>query len=161
MKNSVTDRDLGWKRIKKSWGELEGSFTKVGVQAGAIYENRQIAGGDAGTAFSDLVTIAAANEYGTKRIPSRPFMRNAFDQNQGGLREIKLKAHSDLLTGKRTTKKALALIGTWFEAKVKLSIKNMLSPPNAPSTIKRKKSSHPLIDTGQLIQSIRHVEVVA
>jgi len=53
---------------------------------------------------------------------------------------------------------ALSEVGEWMTAKTKAKIRGLKSPPNAASTIKRKKSSNPLIDTGQMINSIQHVE---
>jgi hypothetical protein len=38
---------------------------------------------------------------------------------------------------------------------VRKAIRDLDSPPNAESTIKAKGSSNPLIDTGQMINSIR------
>lgn len=150
---SVDDRDLGWNKIKAEAAFMNGSFTKVGVQQGETHKSKD---GE----LSDLAVIAAVNEFGTKRIPSRPFMRNAFDANQSTLFRISATMYSEVMQGKRTIKNALEYMGEFMTSKVKKSIKNTLTPVNAPSTIARKKSSHPLIDTGQLLQSISHMEVM-
>ena len=45
----------------------------------------------------------------------------------------------------------------FLERRMKLEIRGMSSPLNSPLTIRRKKSSHPLIDTGDLFGSITHI----
>ena len=149
----VEDIDRGWKRIKRSLKRMNTSYTKVGVQEGTQHKSKE---GE----LSDLVVIATANEFGTKRIPSRPFMRNAMDKNQVTLFKTQLKMYSEVLAGTKNVRDALAVIGEVAVAKVKKEIRNLKFPPNAPSTIARKGSDNPLIDEGQLVQSITHVEVM-
>jgi hypothetical protein len=147
------DRDRGWRRIRRQLKLIDNSYTKVGVQQGELHKS---ADGE----LSDLVVIAAVNELGTRRIPSRPFMRNAVDGNQVQLYRTQLEMYSDVVQGKKTVRTALSAIGEFMTAKVKREIKTLRTPPNAPATVKRKGSDNPLIDQGQLIQSITHVEVV-
>jgi hypothetical protein len=149
----VEDRDRGWRRIKRELKLMDKSYTKVGVQQGEIHKS---ADGE----LSDLVVIAAVNEIGTKRIPSRPFMRNAVDGNQMGIFKTQVEMYGDVSRGVKTVRTALATIGEFMTAKVKKEIKTLRTPPNAPATVKRKGSDNPLIDQGQLIQSITHVEVL-
>lgn len=145
--------DHGWDRIKNDLRLLNDSHTKVGVQQGETHK------GEDGE-LSDMVIIAAANEFGTRRIPPRPFMKNAFDGNQQQIRMLTTKMYSDVVRNMKSVKDALGTIGEFFTAKVKTEIRNLKVPPNAPSTIRRKKSSNPLIDTAQMVQTISHVEVI-
>ena len=151
--SKVQDIDHGWKRIKRSLKRMDTSYTKVGVQQGTQHKSKE---GE----LSDLVTIAVANEYGTKRIPSRPFMRNAMDNNQTVLFKTQLQMYGEVIAGTKSVYEALAVIGEVATTKIKKEIRNLKFPPNAPSTIARKKSDNPLIDQGQLVQSITHVEVM-
>ena len=48
----------------------------------------------------------------------------------------------------------LKLIGLEQEAETKKTLTDLRTPPNAPSTIKAKGSSNPLIDTGELRSKI-------
>jgi len=166
----ILDIDLGWNQIKDDLKSLDNSYTKVGVHQGQIHKSED---GE----LSDMVIIAAANELGTKPrvvggssrsggqilaggIPSRPFMRNAFDGNKESIKMAQSKLYNDVITGVRPVRNALSTLGEFLTAKVKLSIKQLKVPPNAPSTIAKKKSSNPLIDQGQLIQSITHTEFI-
>jgi len=144
------DIDRGWKGIKRQVKIANGSHTKVGVQQGEIRED--------GT---NLVTVAAANEFGVPgHIPARPFIRSTRDGQATGVDRKGDRGIRSIFSGNDTTKSFLGKLGEWFEAKVKKKIVDLREPPNAPSTIARKGSSNPLIDTGQLRASIRHVEKV-
>lgn len=47
-------------------------------------------------------------------------------------------------------------LGTLFEAEIVARIKSGVPPPNAPATVAKKKSTTPLIDTGDLFGSVTH-----
>jgi hypothetical protein len=92
------------------------------------------------------------------KIPQRPFMRMSFDNNLSALQEFKKVRILAVARGKETAAQAIAKIGEWLTAKTKLTIRSGSFAPLRPATIKRKQSSKPLIDTGQMINSIQHVE---
>lgn len=155
--------DHGWYPLRRDYSALNGSFTKVGVLSG---EQRK--DGKDGN-LSEQVVVAAANEFGTKRIPERPFMRSTFDAQANALASLQKKMYADILNGYKKPKEALALIGEWYGAKVKRAIRSWETPPNALSTQKAKGKklrrkgalvNNPLVDTGQLMQSIQHKEVL-
>ena len=146
----VKDIDKGWKRILKSAGDLDGSFTKVGIQKGTPSDAPGV----------DMVTVAAANEFGTSRIPARPFLANAFEKNKEEIYKFAALEWNKVIDNERSAKRSLGLIGVWYQSKIQESIRNGNFTPNSPETIASKGSSKPLIDTGQLINSIRHVEVI-
>ncbi len=56
---------------------------------------------------------------------------------------------------KKSVEKALGQLGAFFKGKVQKKMVDLSTPANAPSTIKAKGSSNPLIDTGFLRQSIK------
>ena len=62
-----------------------------------------------------------------------------------------------VLSGEMTMQTLLEQMGNLAEGHVKQEITDLDTPPNAQSTIDRKGSSSPLIDTGALRQSIRYV----
>lgn len=143
----VTVRDLGWKRILKEIEATKGSHVDVGVLS------------DAGSYASDdgpvnLADVATFNEFGTTRIPSRPFMAQAFDANLQGLKTFIAERLSDVYQGRNTAAAGLRMIGVWFKGKVQETIAKGEFAENAPSTIAAKGSDKPLIDTGRLRQSI-------
>jgi phage gpG-like protein len=83
-------------------------------------------------------------------IPERSFMRAVFDQKA---------AQAVRLVGKRlksgdSLEKALGIGAEWLKAQMVRAIDAGIPPPNAPSTVAAKGSSKPLIDSGQLKQSI-------
>lgn len=49
---------------------------------------------------------------------------------------------------------AADMIGAKAAAVMKNTIRDFDNPPNAPSTIARKKSDNPLVDTGLMMQSV-------
>lgn len=138
------------KRMKKIFNELkflEKAYTLVGIQEG----NSQVKG--------LLVSqIAFWNEFGTKHIPERSFIRAWFDSNISTIQQRAHFLYGKVLDGKMNAKTALATLGQWVQDRIRKSILEFTSPPNAPMTIRRKGSSHPLIDTGQMLNSIHHTE---
>jgi len=104
----------------------------------------------------DILDIAVWNEFGTPHIPSRPFLRDSIDNNKS---EIKV-ALQKLLVGfgdTKDTKTILQQIGALQVGFIQYTIDKGSFKENAPKTIKRKKSEKPLIETGQLRQSVNYV----
>lgn len=160
---SVIDRDLGWKKIKEDLGNLNKSYTKVGLPEGGKVEPpiKIGSGGEPIIDMPEMVMVGAANEFGTKRIPERSYLRAATDEQREPINRLKEKVYEGILTTRYSVKEGLGLIGEFLTGKVRAKIVALKIPPNAPSTIRRKKSSNPLIDKGQLVQSIQHVEVLS
>ena len=146
--------DRGWKKAKRQFKVANGSYTKVGVQQGEIRQD--------GT---DLVAVAAANEFGVRKngktvIPARSFIRSTRDEEQRKIDQNIDQGINSMYTGGDTMRKFLGKLGEWFKGRVQNKIDVLRSPRNAPSTIARKKSSNPLVDTGQMKQQIAHVEKI-
>mgnify|MGYP000737125208 CR=1 FL=1 len=47
-----------------------------------------------------------------------------------------------------------------MEKATRKKVIDIKQPPNHPVTIARKKSDNPLINTGQMVNSLTHVEVI-
>lgn len=112
---------------------------KVGIFESAKYDD--------GT---PVAQVAFWQEFGTAKIPMRPFMRNAIAKNTRKWGDSVKTA----LIGTNDSEKALKMLGEIMRGDIVLSLTNLNTPPNAPSTIKQKGSSNPLIDTGLLRNSI-------
>lgn len=140
----VEDIDKGMREISADLEELSRYEIKVGVQAGEQAD-------DSGTTIAE---IAAYNEYGTDRIPERPFFRNAIAKHNNW-DDDRDKVVNTVIDGARPST-MIELLGQKAEADMRDSIRFGSFVPNAPSTIKRKKSDKPLIDKGTLIGSIRY-----
>lgn len=127
--------------IKPPHGEAQ---VKVGFPAGKV--------------GSDIVDRAVYNQFGTSRgIPARPFLSNAMRKNKDKYgRFIKDRAKR-ILSGEISPDQALMQLGVMAESDVKTEITELKTPPNAPSTIRQKGSSNPLIDTGAMRASVTYV----
>lgn len=135
--------DMGIDKVLENVIELGGKQVKVGIQAGS--------GSHDGV---DILDIAIYNHFGTRNIPSRPFVSDCFDKNQGQISEAKKRIVYRVMEGMPAST-GLAQLGQWYQDVLKGHIRNGGWVPNAPVTIKRKGSSRPLIDTGQLVNSVR------
>ena len=147
---SVTDRDLGYRRIIEDLKALsDAPHVLVGIRQA---EGSKIAEGEEIT----LAGIAAVNEFGSAdgKIPSRPFLRSTVDENRDKYVKVMETNAKLMLDGKSSMEKGLTLLGFRVVRDVQKKIRNNDFPRNAPATIKEKKSSKPLIDTGRLRQSI-------
>lgn len=148
----IKDKDFGYKALKKELKKLNKKpFVKTGVLTGVknkLYEDGQ-----------QVVDVAILNELGGvasngAKIPARPFLRVPFDKNRNKYVKIIHRNFNRILEGKTTIKPFLDKLGLVSETDVKKRLRSGPWTPNAPMTIKLKKSSRPLIDTGQLINSI-------
>ena len=140
MTSGVTDRDLGWKRIKRETAALAKKSVNVGFPEGS----------------GEVLDRAFFNEYGTTRIPARPFVSTAFDENRDDLHAMKSRLWDGLMMGRIGADQAAALLGEHHQGQVQEKITSIRTPPNAASTVEQKGSSNPLIDTGQMRQSVRY-----
>jgi len=164
--NDVIIKDLGWLRIQTELKRAKNSFTKAGLpEGGKVEQTAQSAKDEDRAAFkmSDLVTIAAANEFGAPRrkIPERSFMRSTFDETKGTVAVLVEKEYDKILKGSATVLVSLGRLGAYMKGAIQKKIVAGPFVPNALSTIAKKHgSTRPLIDTGQLRQSIQHLEVI-
>ena len=101
----------------------------------------------------NLASLAAVLEFGNERIPSRPFLRQTLAENQEKYTALFVK----LFEGGVSIDQIYEQIALIAQGDVQQNIANGKWTANAPSTIKRKKSSKPLIDTGKLRQSVKGI----
>jgi hypothetical protein len=159
MRIVVKDKDLGFEEIQRQMALLDGSHVKVGFQEGAVTKP-QVKGQRRKPAGLSLPQIAAENEFGTKIIPARPFMSTSFDENKALINRAIQGEYKKIAGGNGTTERSLGLIGQLMTKLIVQKIRAIVSPPNSPRTIAIKKSSKPLIDFGQMIQSVRYKVVL-
>jgi hypothetical protein len=144
---SVTERDMGWTRIKDEIKKAEKAAVKVGVLSDSPQQIGE----------ADMLLIAAANEFGTSdgHIPPRPYIRASFDAKQRELGRTQERLWNLVLDGKIDTDRAMGLLGEEHQAQIQEYMTALDTPPNAPRTVAKKGSSNPLIDEGRLRASIR------
>lgn len=152
----VEDKDLGLNRIIRTLNkDLDGVVVKVGVQAKDKAVRRGKGGGIRNT-DQPLAVIAAIHEFGLGDMPQRSFLRSVYDENLPVIDKMIQRVANGAVFGLGTNA-ALNQLGNVVQGMVQRKIVDGPFVPNSPATIKRKKSSKPLIDTGHLRQSIRYV----
>lgn len=105
----------------------------------------------------DLLDVAMFNELGTSRTPSRPFMRDSVDDNTENITKFCKSQLKGISNGTKDAESALKAIGAMQVGLVQKTIREGNFVPNAPSTIAKKGSDKPLIDTGLMRQSVHYV----
>lgn len=90
-------------------------------------------------------------------MPSRPFMRKSIDNNKDAMADYMRELAAGVMDGSVTAQNALKEIGLKQKDFMQLEIDNGNFAPNAASTIRKKGSSHPLVDSGTMRVSINYV----
>ena len=96
--------------------------------------------------------VGAANHFGTDKIPARPWLDVGVESGS----EEYLEVIQDGIIEGESSEKVLEQVGVLAAGYTQQYITDLDSPPNAPSTIKRKGSANPLIDTGNMRQSVTY-----
>lgn len=113
---------------------------------------------DAGSHVDSDLTVASIadiNEFGLG-VPERSFMRSTTKEQKKNIVSLQKKLLVKIQNGEMDVETALGLIGEFTADKISQKIVSLRTPPNAPETIARKGSSNPLVDTGQLKNSITY-----
>jgi hypothetical protein len=106
-----------------------------------------------------LAMIGTVHEFGLpeKGIPERPFLRASVNANADRYRALNKASLLAIVNGTMTVEQALNRLGVAATGDVKATIGKGRFALLDPETIRRKGSSKPLIDTGQMRQSITYV----
>lgn len=142
-------------KLLKELKKLKKLQVRVGVQGGEVHKIRLEDGKEIWGA--DLVDIAIWNELGTGRIPARPFLGQTVDQHGAEIQKAAAQLVQKICKGQLDAQSAFKKIGVVTVGYVQDQITNGEFEPNAPMTVQRKGSDHPLIDTGQLRRGISYV----
>lgn len=114
---------------------------------------------------ASLAMIARILNYGTapqfmpdgsntQRIPARPFMEVLRSEYGDYLQKVAINEAKKIVAGTGNSGDFFRKFGVSAKGALKRAmLRSELYAPNAPSTIRRKKSSRPLVDTGTLINS--------
>ena len=148
---SVTVNITGGERLKKALQKIV--ETKLAVKAG-------IPAGATTTDGKSIPEYALYNEVGTSRIPPRPFMRDTVNEKADNWKSF-LESNVDYNNIERDKcVSVMGVLGEVMVADIKSTIQKGDFEPNAESTIRAKErkgkseAGHPLIDTGQMLESI-------
>lgn len=110
----------------------------------------------AGKTGGEILARATFNHFGTSTIPERPFITNAVRDNKGKYVRFLKAEGKGILIDSTPPRLVLEKLGLMGQGDIQEEITNLSSPPNAPSTIRQKGSSNPLIDTGQMRGSVTY-----
>lgn len=161
---NFTDKDKGWNRLmttfKVNAGETAG-FAGY-LRSSGEYKNEETRKAEAKASGKPMkpaapvsvAQVAAFNEYGTASAPERPFVRTAMAEHTKEMKRLTKKAAAQVVDGKMGKSQAIGLLCQKVIDWIAQSIDSNVPPPNAPSTVAAKGSSHTLIDTGQMKNSL-------
>lgn len=137
------------------------SLEKSVVKAGLFFDKQLV---DTRTTVAEY---ASYNEYGTATIPSRPFMRITYNENNKKWYDYIARQLYDLIDNKTNVSSILVTVGEMMASDIRNTINSNILPSNAPSTIKKKTRtnvknyagkrnfvSKTLIDTGIMRASV-------
>lgn len=135
------------KKLKKELEQLKKLQVRIGFQRGKKKHDDE----------TDMCDVALFNELGTSKSPSRPFLRQSVDDNSDKINALCKSIMKNVSNGSCTAEEAYKKAGVYIKGLVQEQIKNGEFEANKPSTIKKKGSDKPLIDTGQMRQSVNFV----
>lgn len=148
-KAKISDRDNGYKEFRKTMESMRGRGPSVSV--GILQKDGAKKHGDA-----TIAEIATFHEFGIG-VPERSWLRGWFDENRESIKREIRKAGKAVIEGRLEPAAALDLLGQKFVGDIKARISSGADfEPLAESTIARKGSTRPLIDTGRMIGAISH-----
>lgn len=160
-------KDLGMARIQRDLVALNRGRALVGWPGNGPKhkEVAHVTGKDGNTRAKkskkdspvDVATIAVIHEFGSPKnnIPSRPLMRQTAQvYGRTALPVVAKKLYRNVLAGTTSPAQAFRQLGVFWEGRLKRMFREGVFKPLKPATIARKGSSRPLIDSGQLRNSI-------
>nr|DAK80367.1 MAG TPA: virion morphogenesis protein [Caudoviricetes sp.] len=135
-------------KLEGKIAELKGLSVVVGVTAKSNARSDEITNAD----------LAMIHEFGSPahNIPERSFLREPLINNAEAVANLAKNAIGKFIAGEISLETALGYVGEEAKGISKAAVADGISPALKPATIKRKKSSKPLIDTGQLLNSITY-----
>lgn len=145
--SNVIDNDKGFRNLLFSLAGVDGAEVRIGVFADKKASRTE---GELPNAV-----VAAFHEFGTKDLRKRPFLRPSIKQQQREIFVLAEKLAGLMYDGRMGAKRALDILGLKVSTGVKNYIREgKVRPKLKKSTIAAKGSDVPLLDTGQLINSI-------
>lgn len=143
-------------RLRAALAELRTAQVSIGIQSreGRLRDPE----GEA-----TVLQKAVGNEFGVAlpsgtgwRVPPRPFMRLTFEASWRTWATSLKRRVRGYVRGKIDLASLLSRVGLEAKGDIQETITTLREPPNAPRTVEEKGSDNPLIDTGQMRQSIRY-----
>lgn len=101
--------------------------------------------------FTSIIDIGFAHEFGTSTIPERSFLRSTLVGTKRKYKPFIKKLVKAVTRKEISPKNAMGLLGERLSGDVKEKITDIKTPPL------KVREGNPLVDTGQLRQSITYV----
>lgn len=108
---------------------------------------------------TSIVSVAAAHEFGTDTIPKRPTLRAGVDSARNDISEFIADQAELVISGDASPESVMDGVGAIAQASVQQGIVDLKAPPNEAATIKRKGSSNPLVDTGEMKGAVTFIVI--
>lgn len=142
MSMRITGLAATQRALKKEIDKLRTShYALVGIHESA---------GQAKDSPMTMATLGAVQHFGNDDIPARRWLDTGAET---GTKEYLDTIREGIEEG-LDAKQIMARVGVEAEGAIRQYITDLDTPPNKPSTISRKGSSNPLIDTGNMRQSV-------
>jgi len=143
----------GGAKLQKALDEIarkvkRGAEVRVGFLENATYP---VDAEDPDTAGKSVALVAAAQNFGTGKIPPRPFFSNMVKDKSP---EWPRKLENVLKANNYDVDKSLELMGQGIKGQLQQSIHDTNEPPLAESTAKAKGFAKPLIETSHMLNSV-------
>ncbi|WVH13983.1 hypothetical protein CASP1_00062 [Alcaligenes phage CASP1] len=141
----ITGLQLVEDALKQELSKLQGAqVALVGIhEAAGMHESGDLT----------VAAVGAYNHFGVPdKIPARPWLDVGVDT---GTKEYLETIEEGIAEG-LDSKQILEQVGALAVGYTQQFITDLRDPPNADSTIKKKGSDNPLIDTGNLRQSVTY-----
>ncbi len=124
------------------------------VDAMKALNSKVVAVGLFAKAGDDVLKKGIHNEFGTEKIPERSFLRSTFNKEYKKVAGRFNRIVEGINKKDYRVQSKLKLIGVEQVGAVQQMITDIKTPPNAPSTIKKKGFDNPLIETGEMRSKI-------
>lgn len=100
--------------------------------------------------------VTIQKESGSIVIPERSFLRTTFDEKQTEWTQFAKRQLKNVLDFNIDARTLYERLGARMVGDIQEKITDLEAPPNASSTIQKKGSSNPLIDSGDLRRRITY-----
>jgi len=154
-RSSIKDIDRGWKNIGRNLSAYSKKTIYVGLP-------REKPGPTTDEGYS-MAEIGALHEFGSLdgHVPERKWLRSAVDHFRSAITERYVKLWERIMRGNYVdVDEGFNRIGMFGVSRIREYIRKVgpgIWRPLSAFTIARKLSDRPLINTGQLMQSITYI----
>ena len=102
-----------------------------------------------------IAVVAAAHEFGTRTVPQRSFIARTVDGKAAEIGRLQEAVIERVLDG-ADPEDAADLAGLGVASLIRDTIRSNVPPPLSAATAERKQDTRTLVDTGQLLNAIKH-----